>query len=211
MSILTTAEYRRLTGDYTSYDGDAEYVLGEVQKAMERYTNRRFDYDMYTEKLKTYDGAIFPSAMPVEAVTVPDPGGITVNDFGITWGGYYGIDYARNQDIYGAPALVEVSYTGGYKPEDMPVELKRINAEIARRFLSAYGSGANVSTIYNALADLPAAVTSVSVGPVSISRKVTAAQINAGSGAGGEFGGSTFDIVDQDMETKLYRWRRPDL
>lgn len=203
MALLTRAEYRKLSGDRDSYDGDVDPALVEIQDAMERYTNRKFDYGTYTEEAIWYGSTFYPAAMPVESVTVPE--NTTVHKYGVSgYSNYMGIDYARNQDLYGFPAYSEITYMGGFKPGEMPIELQRIAAELARRVLSltAPRTGA-----FAELGDLPDNVNSVSVGPISISAR----GVGRPTTASGSSWPRAWDVFDPGIEKELRRWRRPEV
>lgn len=178
MAILTRAEYRRLSGDEDSYDGDVDVALVEVQIEVERITGRKFERGTYTERIPYYGTKIYPSAVPVASVA--SPSGTTIDGFGLELG-YAGAAWRFD----GFEDSVEITYTGGYEEEDMPIELKRLVARIVKRLVTT-----------DALDfELPHGVTSVSVGPVSISGK----------------GLSAVDVMDSALAKELRRWRKPEV
>lgn len=151
--------YRRITRDRESFDGDVLDALVAAQKIVQRRTDRFFERGTYTETLLTHpDGRVYPRGLPLVSVSSPANvkvegaaifGGVSIfNDVLINW-----------QGLQSNPPL-QVTYVGGYLPEDMPEEIVQVVAEIAY-----------ISTTSMHLVDVPTGVTSVSVGDVSYTGK----------------------------------------
>jgi hypothetical protein len=117
--IANTQDYRRVTGDLSSYDGDVMDALVDAQNEFLNQTGRKIELGTYTEDLPVYDdGRVYPSATPVTGVLDPPdathdtisiavaaaPGTLAAAAYG--WPGYYP---AYGGYAYGA-------YTGGYQP-----------------------------------------------------------------------------------------------
>jgi hypothetical protein len=116
--IATSQDYRRITGDLNSYDGDVLTALGEAQAEFLRQTGRKIELGTYTETLPVYDdGCVYPTGTPITGVI--DPASASFDEISVAvpaassnsldpavWPGYYP---AYSGYAYGA-------YTGGYEP-----------------------------------------------------------------------------------------------
>jgi hypothetical protein len=180
--IATTQDYRRVTGDLDSYDGDVMVALVDAQDEFLRRTGRIIELGTHTETLPVYDdGRVYPAGTPLTGVL--DPPGAAFDGFSIaiagafdtlafgdyTWPGSYpargGYAYGGYQP-YPADVLVgtdrrppagqrTVTYTGGYAPA--PSDVLRCVCEMAAYSLHpAFGL------------DLPAGTKSVTLGDQSI-------------------------------------------
>jgi hypothetical protein len=183
--IASTEDYRRVTGDMSSYDGDVMSMLVDAQDEFLRQTGRIIELGTYTEDLPVYeDGRVYPSATPVTSVLDPpeatfDTISITVAaapalaGSGYVWPGYYpafgGYAYGGYSGAYQPfpadvligvdrrppPPTQTVSYTGGYSPA--PSDVIRCVCEMAGYSLHPeFGF------------ELPAGTKSVSLGDQSI-------------------------------------------
>lgn len=149
MAIATLADYRRITRDRDSYDGDIYEALDAAQDFLEENTDRFFETDTRTESLKVHsDGRVYPHATPITAVTTPTN---TISSTSSIALGAYGMDVAvrwpewfqasPGDDIEwfyvgsGRPRLT-VTYTGGYDEDEIPESLKRLVVDIAKVGLS---------------------------------------------------------------------------
>jgi hypothetical protein len=157
--IASTEDYRRITNDLSSYDGDVMAALVDAADEFLRQTGRIIELGTYTEQLPVYqDGRVYPSATPVTSVLDPpdaahDTISITVATApdtlaagAYTWPGYYP---AYGGYAYGAlggyqplpsdvlvgvdrappPPVRTVSYTGGRSPA--PSDVVRCVCEMA--------------------------------------------------------------------------------
>jgi hypothetical protein len=80
--IATTQDYRRLSGDRDSYDGDVMLALADAQDEFLRRTGRKIELGTYTEVLPVYeDGRVYPAATPVASVL--DPAEASHDEFSI--------------------------------------------------------------------------------------------------------------------------------
>jgi hypothetical protein len=184
--IASTEDYRRVTGDLTSYDGDVMDALADAKDEFLRRTGRIIELGTYTENLPIYeDGRVYPSATPVTGVLDPadavfDRVSITVAAApdtlaagAYTWPGYYPAyggyaygpasgyqpipsDVLIGVDRRPPPPVRTVNYTGGYAPP--PSDVVRCVCEMA------------VYTLHPDFGlELPVGTTSVTLGDQSIS------------------------------------------
>lgn len=145
MAICDLVTYRRLTADRDSYDGDILNSLIDAQRFVEDYCGRWFESDERTEKVYLHCDKVYPRALPVTVV----PSGYDIDGYAVTRltdPGYYTVT---------RPVTINLVYTGGFEPEDMPVEVQMAVARLAHRLLTP--------------SEFPAGATSVAVGDVSYS------------------------------------------
>lgn len=131
MSVSTLADYRRITKDNTSFDGDVNEGLIKAQSFVESETDRYFDLEERTESLKLHsDGRVYPFATPV--VSVSSPAEATVSFGSILWTG----DWTAQIDP--APLFPQlrprllVTYEGGYDDGEAPEDLRRLICLVAQ-------------------------------------------------------------------------------
>jgi hypothetical protein len=183
--IATTQDYRRVTGDLQSYDGDVTTALSDAQDEFLRRTGRIVELGTYTETLPIYqDGRVYPAATPVTSVLDPADAGFDDISIGVSapgdlvtagayaWPGGYGYGgYAYGSYLGGyqpvpsdvlvgvdrrpPPPRREVTYTGGFAPA--PPDVVRCVCEMAY-----YGTHPNLTS------GVPAGATSVSLGDQSV-------------------------------------------
>lgn len=154
--ICTLKDYRRITKDGNSYDGDVLDALVDAQNTVEQKTERFFDSAERTEKLSRYlDGRVYPRATPITSVSVPSGAVIDGNSVKSNTWQYMDVatNWAFSDETLGYP-MVEVTYVGGYAPGAIPAPIVKVTAEIAKLSL-------NPSVI-------PAGATSIQVGDVAI-------------------------------------------
>lgn len=159
--ICSQADYRRITGDYESYDGYVDTALVAAQSVFEQRTRRFFEEDDRTETLTVKrDGSVYPHALPITVVTSPASltiQGTALNGYAwwldptINWTGDWPY-YTRDR----RPQVV-VTYTGGYADDEMPAEVKSAVAELAASYLTPTPASL-----------VPAGATSVRVGDVQV-------------------------------------------
>jgi hypothetical protein len=179
--IANTQDFRRITGDLTSYDGDVMVALADAQDEFLRQTGRIIELGTYTETLPVYDdGRVYPSAAPVtgvldppeashDAISVATAAAFDTLAFAAsTWPGYYGAysGYGGYQPMPGdvligidqrpPTPMRTITYTGGYAPA--PSDVVRCVCEMA-----LYALHPDFSL------QLPAGTTSVTLGDQSIS------------------------------------------
>lgn len=136
--IVSVQDYRDITKDLSTVDGDVERALKNAQDSAERHTKRAFDEAEGTETLRIYaNGRLLPKRYPVTEVTAPTsatPDGDAINIVGHL--GWYDTNMLINRterSAYLEYDTMEVTYTGGYTVETAPYDLKAIICEIAQR------------------------------------------------------------------------------
>lgn len=152
--ICTLQRYRTFTGDYLNYDGDVTEALAQAQTEIEERTERKFEQATRTETIVVRsNGRVYPSAYPVTAVSSPsdavlDTPAVIVNtplhrevqsgDFELVarnrFGSAHPYDWTLSPFVNGGPVTQAVTYTGGYAT--VPIELQRLNAEMAQYILA---------------------------------------------------------------------------
>lgn len=162
-SLVTYAEYQRITGDTTTGQSAVNQALADAQQLAEERTSRTWSYGTYDETLLVFpNGLVYPSAVPIESVSIP--AGATIRGHGIAvgslgpWSDAY-IDVPWS----GSPRRLDVTYSGGWTVQTLPFTLKQAVASGAYRMLHAV-----------ALAGVPAGAKSVSLGDASISGDLSA-------------------------------------
>jgi len=179
MPVVSLADYRRLSGDRDSYDGDVEAALADAQNLLESRTSRFFDKGDYTEELVvSSSGWVYPSAYPIYFVAGQDASvidGASVRAWGLSNTSGYNWD---DQTV-----KVIVSYNGGYENETAPYELKQLIVDIANKIAVPQTTEA------------PRGATSVRSGNVAVTY--------GGAGAGREV------LLDAGIMKRISAWRRP--
>ena len=112
--IVTLADYRRITGDTTSYDGDVTQALNDASTEFTNRTGRIIELGTYSEILDIYDtGKVYPMATPIMAVT--DPAGLAFDDIAIQIYPDWTLSGPGSATInYGAYGPYGGGYNGGY-------------------------------------------------------------------------------------------------
>lgn len=158
MSVATLADYRRITRDMLSYDGEVLAELAAAQKIVEEQTDRKFESATRTETLYQYaDGRVYPSALPLVSVSVPS--GATIDGNSIRTPSVFS-DITINSDYFNNTYIpqVTVTYIGGNTAGNFPQEIVRIICQIAEFNLVSN------STLFQ----VPAGATSIKTGDVQI-------------------------------------------
>lgn len=168
--LVSLATYRSLTGDLDSYDGKVSECLLLAQSEIERLTSRKFEEGQYTEALPVHLARVYPSATPIASVS--SPSGSTIEGTAIVVGETWLTGYSQ-----------VVVYIGGYDEDEVPLELQRLVAELARRLVT-------MDTAFVA----PIGATSVKVGDISIT----------GTNLGSR------NPVDGPFLKRIRQWRRSD-
>jgi hypothetical protein len=177
--------------DTTSSDAAVSGALQEAQELAESYLNRSLSEGARTETLYLYsDGTVFPSAPPIASVS--DPAGAEVRGNGVFVGGW-GLSPSSGV-TWASPPQAEVTYVGGYTSATLPAGLRKALCWAAYDLLHESSGLAGLS-------NLPAGVTSVSVGDVAIS-----AGGSSGRGAGTLTASS--GALSERARKMLRPWRR---
>lgn len=114
--ICDVAEYRAITQDMNSFDGDVQRALEVAQQRFEQETFRHFERGEYTEKARIHgNGQIYPRTTPV----------VSTGSWHIPNGMYFVNGYAE----------AEITYVGGFTAEEMPQDVKIAVAETAKNSL----------------------------------------------------------------------------
>lgn len=157
--ICDLATYRRLSHDTTSSDDDATAALNDAQQDAEEFCRRQFEQAERTEIMMVYrDGRVYPKSYPI---TVVDSG--TIDGAAIIVGNDYPFGGVIQPFLWSDAEFqpqVTKTYTGGYTADQMPMTLKRAVAKIANAALNA-----------QPLVGVPAGLTSISMGDLSLSSK----------------------------------------
>jgi hypothetical protein len=153
--LIAITRYRDITGDTSSPSAVVESAIADAQALLEGQLRRPLEQAERTERLRVFpDRRVYPRATPiVSAAAGADIYGAAIVD-GTPAGSF----------LY-ADDFVEVTYTGGYDPDEtdlsavdyVPVELQRAVAWAAYAILRP-GDGVQA----------PAGARSVSVGDVSV-------------------------------------------
>jgi hypothetical protein len=190
--IATLKDYRRITKDMTSYDGDILIELTAAQNYVEDFTERKFESATRAETLYQYsDGKVYPSATPIISVDTPVDATIIGNAIStfvyafpdpiINWHSMYTISNVYSLSRPERPTI-DVVYTGGYEEGQIPEDIIRIVCKIANLSLNT------------SLIQVPAGATSIKTGDVQILGKDL---------------GDTIDVPASIIRT-LRAWRRQE-
>lgn len=163
MTICTKAEYRRRTGDSSSYDGLVDTALAKAQKLVEDKTDRFFESATRTETLTVKEnGRVYPHALPLTSVSVPAGASVDGSSVIGTGGSWVDPDYSLNIPDWTFPATRRltstVTYIGGYTADTMPDDVVGLVAEIAELALHPAS-----------MAGVPAGATAVTSGSHTVS------------------------------------------
>lgn len=147
--ILTVQRYLELTGDLDNAPDAIERALVDAQAKIEKKLRRELESDERTETLyvKT-NGRVYPSVTPVT-----DAGDYEIIDGGVVVGDFF---QAPINFISGQPSSIELTYTGGYEADTLPIDLEEAIADTAYDLLHASSS------------EYPAGATSIRLGDAAI-------------------------------------------
>lgn len=160
--LLDVPAYQRITKDTASATTDVTAALADAQAWVEQHCNRFLERATYTETLRVAEnGYVYPSATPL--VSVSSPPSLTITGAGV-YVGYLSFPSVTVASVSAAfPLQTTVTYVGGYTPATLPVTLRRAIARVARLMLTPA-----------VLAGAPAGATSVSLGDVRVSGRLSA-------------------------------------
>jgi hypothetical protein len=162
-SIVTLADYQRITHDLTTYQPTVDAALADAQLLVEEFLRRPLTLMSRTERMRLYsaenldggyDGAYlcYPKATPVQTVD----GGLTVLSAVAVAGAFPdGGPFLEGIIGQGVQPYATISYTGGYTADTLPATLRR---EIV---ITARGGIIPATTV-------PPGATAVKVGDVSV-------------------------------------------
>lgn len=160
MTILSLEDYRTLTGDTATEDGQLELFLTIAQSVAEVQLGRAglLELGTHTETLDLFDlNTVYPTAVPIDSAT---PGWINEASFRVPGAlmPWHGLDVAWGRML---PVNVRttVTYTGGYDQTTAPWDLRLGLAKLTQTLL---GSAPSI------LANAPAGTKAITVGDVSI-------------------------------------------
>lgn len=124
MAICSRAQYRNLTNDLASFDGDVDEALANAQATLEFETDRLFEQATRTEVLRVdVDGYVYPKALPIVSVSVP--ANTTIDGDRVLAGvSSLTVLLTANSDI-------SLTYVGGYTAANMPKSLIKLVARMA--------------------------------------------------------------------------------
>lgn len=180
--IASPSDYRRATKDTATSDSDVTAYLADAQAELETFCLRHFEQAVWTETLLlSPTGYVYPSNTPI----VPGSSSIGYTDGnGIALGFGYGVTWPININWLTPWPIprTDVTYTGGYLPEDMPVAVKRLVCKLAYNAATAQPIPAGVGGF-----------TSISYGDLSL--------------GGGTDGSNGFATWDDATLKEARRWR----
>lgn len=188
MDIVTVADYRTYTGDFSTDEltvsARLEIAVGLVQDATDRF----LQLDTYTEQLGVHgDYRVYPRGVPIQSVVSPSAAQPVLGNYAL--GGvsaeFWWDPTVGPIDSWFVDPFTAVTYVGGFTHATLPHGLRLIICDVA----AAMGSRSPVLT--------SAAVQSASVGDVSVSY-----------GAGGT-GTGTVDSILPGTTRRLTGYRRP--
>ena len=141
MSICSVAQYRLVTRDYTSYDGDVLSALADAQSLLEEETERLFTSATRTETLAVTNGRVWPAAVPITSVSAG--GTVDVDRCSVLVSAYDSVEEPYPSSLL---PTATVTYVGGFA--SAPPSLVRLVAEMASlalfpASLSGVPAGAN--------------------------------------------------------------------
>jgi len=139
MNVVTTQEYRDITGDIDTPAEQVSALLEESTDLVEEYLQRKLRFGTYTEDLEVWDGTyVYPSVTPIvsipaDATYVADIGGTRLRGVSDVLTGDVWWDVLPSWTGNGIrPLYGRVTYDGGFTHETLPTTLKRAIARAAR-------------------------------------------------------------------------------
>jgi hypothetical protein len=146
-TLVSVDRYRQLTGDTTTISGEVSDALDVALSKVQDYLKRSLVLDEYTELLPITRYKVYPTHTPV----------VSADDFTVRGNSLF-IGY-DSWDLFSEGNLAEVTYTGGYDAETVPLTIVDAICKAAYRELQ--GRQTTTTTV-------PEGVTSVAVGDVRV-------------------------------------------
>lgn len=164
MTVVTTAQYRAITGDITTPDGDVTVALANAQEAIEDYLRRKLELGARTEicEVAYPSGFVYPLVTPIISVSDPSDTQVIDGQYLDTAGDDYPYptgfsSWIRGTRAYnGRTARTTITYIGGWDSTTLPYGLRSALVDYA--YAKTVGATPFV-----------AGATSVSLGDASVS------------------------------------------